>query len=290
MAMTDFDFMLTEEQIELRNLFRDFAQKEVKEPCRESEKLGECPEYLVKKAIDMGVPMMTLPEEYGGLGLDYLTCAIIREELARGDVGFASRVTGFGFTPFRLAGTEEQRHMAAEAMTAGGVIAFALTESGAGSNAVDMATTARKDGDGYIINGGKTFITNGDCADIVVTFAVTDKSKGSKGITAFMIPKGTPGFDAGHHEDKMGFRNVHTCSLFFDDMRLPDKYRLGEEGGLGAGRAGRGRGLLQAACGRRPAHLQEGRDRRHAGRHGDAGPVRPSDGLGGLPRGQRRHL
>lgn len=138
MAMTDFDFMLTEEQIELRNLFRDFAQKEVKEPCRESEKLGECPEYLVKKAIDMGVPMMTLPEEYGGLGLDYLTCAIIREELARGDVGFASRVTGFGFTPFRLAGTEEQRHMAAEAMTAGGVIAFALTESGAGSNAVDM--------------------------------------------------------------------------------------------------------------------------------------------------------
>ena len=230
MAMTDFDFMLTEEQIELRNLFRDFAQKEVKEPCRESEKLGECPEYLVKKAIEIGVPMMTLPEEYGGLGLDYLTCAIIREELARGDVGFASRVTGFGFTPFRLAGTEEQRHMAAEAMTAGGVIAFALTESGAGSNAVDMATTARKDGDGYIINGGKTFITNGDCADIVVTFAVTDKSKGSKGITAFMIPKGTPGFDAGHHEDKMGFRNVHTCSLFFDDMRLPDKYRLGEEG------------------------------------------------------------
>ena len=213
MAMTDFDFMLTEEQIELRNLFRDFAQKEVKEPCRESEKLGECPEYLVKKAIDMGVPMMTLPEEYGGLGLDYLTCAIIREELARGDVGFASRVTGFGFTPFRLAGTEEQRHMAAEAMTAGGVIAFALTESGAGSNAVDMATTARKDGDGYIINGGKTFITNGDCADIVVTFAITDKSKGSKGITAFMIPKGTPGFDAGHHEDKMGFRNVHTLSL-----------------------------------------------------------------------------
>ena len=75
MAMTDFDFMLTEEQIELRNLFRDLAQKEVKEPCRESEKLGECPEYLVKKAIDMGVPMMTLPEEYGGLGLDYLTCA-----------------------------------------------------------------------------------------------------------------------------------------------------------------------------------------------------------------------
>ena len=230
MSMNDFDFMLTEEQIELRNMFREFAQKKVKEPCRKSEAEGMCPDYLVKEAIDMGVPMMTLPEEYGGLGLDYLTCAIIREELAKGDVGFASRVTGFGFTPFRLAGNEEQRQMAAEAMRAGGIIAFALTESGAGSNAVDMATTARKDGNDYILNGGKTFITNGDCADYVVTCAVTDKSKGSKGITAFMIPKGTPGFDAGHHEDKMGFRNVHTCSLFYDDLRLPAKYRLGEEG------------------------------------------------------------
>ena len=103
----------------------------------------------------MGVPMMTLPEEYGGLGLDYLTCAIIREELARGDVGFASRVTGFGFTPFRLAGTEEQRHMAAEAMTAGGVICLRPHGERRRFQCGGHDTTAHGDGDGYIINGGR---------------------------------------------------------------------------------------------------------------------------------------
>lgn len=229
--MTDFDYMLSEEQIELRDLVRDFAQKEVKPRCREAEKDAIVPEELMKTACEMGLNMVTVPEEYGGLGLDNFTYAIIREELARGDAGFASRVFGFGFAPVQIAGNEEQKRWVADLMAKGGVLAFGLTESISGSNAGGMVTTARRVGDDYVINGGKTFITNGDCADVIAIFAVTDKDKGTKGgITAFLLPKGTPGFTVGEHEDKMGIRCVHTNSLFFDDMVLPAKYRLGEEG------------------------------------------------------------
>lgn len=230
MSMRDYDFMLTEDQRELRDLVSEFAQKEVKPVCREAEKTATVPEELVKKAQEIGLHLVTLPEEYGGLGLDCMSYAVVREELARGDSGFASRVFGFGFEPLKLAGTEEQKKWAADVMLQGGVIAFGLTEA-TGSDAGAMKTTARKVGDEYVINGGKTFITNGDCADIITIFAVTDKEKGVKGgITAFLLPKDTPGFSVGAHEDKMGIRCVHTNSLFFEDMVLPSKYRLGEEG------------------------------------------------------------
>ena len=229
--MTDYDFMLNEDQIELRNLVREFAEKEVRTTCRIAEKDAIVPEDLVKTAYEMGLHLVTVPEEYGGLGLDNFTYAVIREELARGDAGFASRVFGFGFEPLNIAGTEEQKKWAADIMVNGGIMAFGLTESVSGSNAGAMVTTARKVGDDYVINGGKTFITNGDCADLITIFAVTDKEKGTKGgITAFLLPKDTPGFTVGEHEDKMGIRCVHTNSLFFDDMVLPSKYRLGEEG------------------------------------------------------------
>lgn len=228
--MKDYDFMLTEEQIELRDMVREFAQKEIKPRCRVAERDAIVPEDLVEKAMGMGLNLMTLPEEYGGLGLDNLTIAILREELAKGDAAFASRIMGFGFAPVKIAGNEWQKQYVADIFLNGGIMAFGLTESGAGSNAVAMSTTARKEGDEYIINGGKTFITNGDCADVITIFAVTDKEKGAKGITAFLLPKDTPGFSVGEHEDKMGIRCVHTNSLFFDDMRLHEKYRLGEEG------------------------------------------------------------
>lgn len=230
MSMRDYDFMLTEDQRELRDLVSEFAQKEVKPVCKEAEKTAAVPEELVKKAQEMGLHLVTLPEEYGGLGLDCMSYAVVREELARGDSGFASRVFGFGFEPLKLAGTEEQKRWAADVMVQGGVIAFGLTES-TGSDAGAMKTTARKVGGDYVINGGKTFITNGDCADIITIFAVTDKDKGVKGgITAFLLPRDTPGFSVGAHEDKLGIRCVHTNSLFFEEMVLPGKYRLGEEG------------------------------------------------------------
>lgn len=227
----DFDFMLSEEQLTLRNLVRDFAQKRVKPTCREAEKNAVVPEDLVREAMDMGLNLVTVPEEYGGLGLDRWTYAIIREELARGDSGFASRVFGFGWDPLKIAGNDEQKKWVSGLMLNGGILAFALTESESGSNAGAMKTRAEKDGDDYIINGGKTFITNGDCADVFVIFAVTDKDKGTNGgITAFLLPKDTPGFKVGEHEDKMGIRCVHTNSLYFDNVRLNEKYRLGQEG------------------------------------------------------------
>ncbi|UHR03226.1 acyl-CoA dehydrogenase family protein [Peptoniphilus sp. GNH] len=229
--MNDFDFMLNDEQIELRNLVREFAQKRVKDICREAEKTATVPDELVKEAMEMGLNLVTVPEEYGGLGLDRWTYAIIREELAKGDSGFASRVFGFGWDPLKIAGNDQQKDWVSKLMLDGGILAFALTESESGSNAGAMKTRATKDGSDYIINGGKTFITNGDCADVFVIFAVTDKEKGTKGgITAFLLPSGTPGLKIGEHEDKMGIRCVHTNSLYFDNMRLNEKFRLGEEG------------------------------------------------------------
>lgn len=228
---SDYDFMLNEDQIAIRDLVRDFAQKEVKEVCREAEKTATVPENLVDEAMKMGLNLVTVPEEYGGLGLDKWTYAIIREELARGDSGFASRVFGFGWAPLNFAGTEEQKKWVSELMLEGGVLAFALTEDRSGSNAAGMMTRAKKVGNEYIINGSKTFITNGDCADVITIFAVTDREKGTKGgITAFLLPKDTPGLRIGKHEDKMGIRCVHTNALFFDDMKLDEKYRLGQEG------------------------------------------------------------
>ena len=228
--MNDYDFLLTQDQLDLREMVREFAQKAVKPTCRVAERDAIVPQDLVEQAMGMGLNLVSLPEEYGGLGLDNLTTAIIREELAKGDAGFASRVFGFGFAPVKIAGSEWQKRWVADIFLNGGIMGFALTESGAGSNAVAMSATARREGDEYILNGGKTFITNGDCADVIATFAVTDKEKGAKGITAFLLPKDTPGFTVGEHEDKMGIRCVHTNSLFFDEVRLPAKYRLGEEG------------------------------------------------------------
>mgnify|MGYP004541236701 FL=1 len=228
--MNDYDFLLTQDQLDLREMVREFAQKAVNPTCRVAERDAIVPQDLVEQAMGMGLNLVSLPEEYGGLGLDNLTTAIIREELAKGDAGFASRVFGFGFAPVKIAGSEWQKRWVADIFLNGGIMGFALTESGAGSNAVAMSATARREGDEYILNGGKTFITNGDCADVIATFAVTDKEKGAKGITAFLLPKDTPGFTVGEHEDKMGIRCVHTNSLFFDEVRLPAKYRLGEEG------------------------------------------------------------
>lgn len=229
--VTDFDFMLTEDQIELRDMVREFAQNEVKPTCRILEREGIVPEDLVKKANAMGLNLVSVPEEYGGLGLDKFTYALLREQLAQGDAAFTSRVFGFGWAPLKIAGNEWQKQWVSELMVNGGILAFALTESNAGSNAGAMQCTARKDGDDYIINGSKNFITSGGDAEVVAVFAVTDKEKGPKGgITGFLVPKNHPGFIVGAHEDKMGFRCAHTSTLFFDDMRLPSKYRLGEEG------------------------------------------------------------
>ncbi|MCI7238985.1 MAG: acyl-CoA dehydrogenase family protein [Anaerococcus sp.] len=229
--LKDYEFMLSDEQLDLRDMIRDFAQNKVKDVCIEAEKAATVPEDLVKTAMDMELNLLTVPEEYGGAGLNKWTYAIMREELSRGDSAFASRVFGFGWDPLEIAGNEWQKEWVAGLIQEGGVLAFGLTESKAGSDAGAMETRAVKKGDKYIINGEKTFITNGDCTDVIAIFAVTDKEKGSRGgITGFLLPKDTPGFTVSNHEDKMGIRCVHTNSLFFDNVELDEKYRLGEEG------------------------------------------------------------
>lgn len=224
------DLLLTEEQKELQKMVRTFAQKEVKPVCREAEKTGDVPWDLVKKAQDMELHLLSLPTEFGGLGLDYFTCALLREELAKGDAGFTGVVMGFGFTPVGVAGNRKQQEMVADIMRKGGVTTFALTESHSGSDASAIRTRAIRDGDSYVINGSKCFISQAPIADIHVVFAVTDPEKRGKGVTAFLVPKDTPGLTVGKKEDKMGMRISQVAELFFDDMRIPLEYRLGEEG------------------------------------------------------------
>lgn len=228
--MSYMDFMLTDEQKELQKLVRDFAQKEVKPVCREAEKNGDVPWDLVRKAQDMGLHMLTMPEEYGGMGMDNFTYAVLREELCKGDVGFASIVMGFGFAPVEVAGSRKQQEMVAEIIRNGGFTTFALTESHSGSDAAAIRTRAVRDGDHYVINGSKCFISQAPIADMHVVFAVTDPEKRGKGVTAFLVPKGTPGLTVGKKEDKMGMRVSQVAELFFEDVRIPVEYRLGEEG------------------------------------------------------------
>lgn len=224
------DYMLTEDQKSLQGMVREFAQKEVKPICREAEKTAEIPWDLVRKAQSMGLHLLKLPEEYGGLGLSNFTYTLLREELAKGDVGFAATIFGFGFAPAEVAGNNAQKEMMAEIIRNGGFTAFALTESHSGSNAAAIRTTAKRDGDNYILNGSKCFISHGSFADITTVIAVTDGEKGTKGMSAFLVPKGLKGFEAGKKEDKMGMRVANVVEQFFDEVRVPAKYRLGEEG------------------------------------------------------------
>lgn len=228
--MSYLDSILTDEQLSLRNMVREFAQKEVKPVCREMEKTGEIPWDLVKKAQDMGLHMLNMPEKYGGMGMDYLTYAILREELCKGDAGFASIVMGFSFAPVEIAGNEKQKEMVGEIIQNGGFTTFALTEATSGSDAAAIRTRAVKDGSDYIINGSKCFISLAPIADIHVVFAVTDPESKGKGVTAFLVPRDTPGLTIGPKEDKMGMRISPVAAMYFDDVRIPETYRLGDEG------------------------------------------------------------
>ena len=226
------DFMLTEEQIALRQMTREFAEKEVRDACKELEKNSEVPRELLRKAQDMGFTIMSVPQEYGGLGMGAFDFAIFREELARGDAGFCITVGNsyLGAYPVRVAGTDYHLKIVADCLLNHGMVAFALTEPQAGSDSAAIATTAVKDGDEYVLNGRKCFITNGLIADYFTVFATVDKSKGSKGVTAFLVDANSAGFSRGKEEDKMGIRCSNTCDLIFEDVRIPAKNILGEEG------------------------------------------------------------
>lgn len=222
----------TEDQQSLIEMVREMAEKEIKPYVAECDRKGECPPELFKPAIEMGLHMLEIPEEYGGSGLDYETTAMVYEELGKTDVGYADTlVTNFvALRNVILAGTPEQAHYFADIINQGKFACFAISEPNAGSDAGALLATATPDGDEYILNGTKVFATNGDCASIYISFFRTDPSKGKKGISAFMIERDTPGFSIGAHEDKMGFRLSNTTELIFENARVPKANMVGEEG------------------------------------------------------------
>ena len=226
------DFALNEDQLELQEMVREFVDKEITPFAGEMDRNNEAMPGLMEKAADMGLLNLIVPEEYGGPGLDSVTVAMIYEELGKGCAGIATSMAANSLAsyPILLSGSEEQKVEHCNLLNEGGLAAFALTEPNAGSDAGGVATTAVKDGDNYILNGTKAFITNAGVADTFLVFANTRKSGGIRGLTAFIVPKGTPGFKVGKKEDKMGIRPSNTCELILQDVVIPAKNRVGREG------------------------------------------------------------
>ena len=228
------DFKLSQEHLMARDLFRSFAENEVKPLAQEVDELERFPEETVAKMGKLGFLGIPIPKQYGGQGCDYLTYALCVEELAK--VCGTTAVILSGHTslcqmPILHFGTEAQKQKFLTPLANGEKLgAFGLTEPGAGSNAAEQRTKAVKDGDEYVLNGTKIFITNGFYADIYIIFAMTDKSQGSRGISAFIVEKGTPGFTFGTKEKKMGIRGSATYELVFTDCRIPKENLLGKEG------------------------------------------------------------
>lgn len=223
----------TEEQRELMAAVREVARNEVAPHVAAADEAGACPLDLYQWGFDMGLHMVEIPEEYGGMGLSYETCAMLFEELAWADSGYADTfVTGFvAFRNILLAGTPAQARRFADVLAPGAFAAFCLTEAGAGSDVAALRTTAVLDGDEYVINGTKSFITNGSIASLYVVFAKTDPAAGARGITGFLVDGSAPGLSAGAKEHKMGFRLSDTCEVVFDNVRVPREAVIGEVGG-----------------------------------------------------------
>ena len=226
-------FDLSEEQSALQEMARKFAANEIRPRAEECDRSGSFPEEILRKAFELGLMTGFIPETYGGAGLGSLESCIIEEELGWGCSGITTSMTasGLALTPVLIAGTEEQKRefvapFARELMYA----SFCLTEPGAGSDAGGIATTAKKDGDGYVLNGRKCFITNGSYASQYTVFASTDRSKGHKGLSAFVVPRSFPGVSPGKKEDKMGQRASDTSDVLFEDVRVPAGNLLGKEG------------------------------------------------------------
>ncbi len=260
------DFALTEEQEIFRKTIREFAEKEIMPRAQEIDQKGEFPWDIIEKMAALGLMGLPFPEEYGGAGGDAISYAIAVEEIARASGSVAitySAHISLACTPIYLFGTEEQKRKYLVPLARGEKIgAFGLTEPGAGSDAAAIKTRAVLDGDEWVINGQKIFITNGSVADVVVIAAVTDPAKGKKGISNFIIEKGTPGFRIGREEDKMGLRGSVTSELIFENCRVPKENLLGQEGegykqflitldggriGIGAMAVGLGMAALEAA-------------------------------------------
>lgn len=226
--------ILTEDQRQIVDMARGFAEAELKPHGAEWEAAGYLPDSVVAAMGELGLLGMLVPEEWGGVGLDYRTYALVVEELAAGDASASTLMTVHNSVcclPVLKFGSEEQKQRFLPDLASGKSIgAFCLTEPSTGSDAAAIKTRARRDGDHYVLNGSKQFITNGQRAGVAIVFAVTDPELGKKGISAFLVPKGTPGFVVARIEDKLGQKASDTAQLAFEDCRVPASLRLGEEG------------------------------------------------------------
>lgn len=235
MEVKKMGYILNEEQQDMVKLAKSFAEKEVAPIVAEYDREGKLPLEAYRKANEIGFNALEIPTEYGGAGENYYTVGAIYEEFAKVDAGFATGIaaSGLALKPVLMHGTPEQKQYFADHLTGArgtGFAAFGLTEPEAGSDASNSKTTAVKDGDEYIINGSKCFITNASLASIFVIFAMTDKSKGTKGISAFIVEADRKGVSVTGEEDKMGIRLSNTASVSLDDVRIPADHLLGEEG------------------------------------------------------------
>ena len=227
-------FKTSDKHEEFRSKIRAFAEEEVKPIAFMLDQKNEFPEEVIKKLGKMGFMGIPYPKKYGGAGLDALSYAIAVEELSRVDGGtgvILSAHVSLGSWPIFAFGTEEQKEKYLVPLAKGEKIgAFGLTEPNAGSDAGGTETTAVLQGDYYILNGGKIFITNAPKADTYVVFALTTPNIGTRGISAFIVEKGFQGFEFGDHYDKMGIRSSSTAELIFNDVKVPKENLLGKEG------------------------------------------------------------
>jgi butyryl-CoA dehydrogenase len=228
------DFELTEEQQMMQRMVRDFGEKEIRPVAQEMDASGEFPWAVIHKMGSLGLLGLPVPEEYGGCGADTVTYAIAVEEISRvsGSLGITlASHTSLGLDLINRFGSEAQKRKYLPSLASGkGLAAFGLTEPEAGSDAGAVRTSAVPDGEQWVINGQKIFITSGSIADVVIVAAVTDRSAGTKGISSFIVEKGTPGFRPGRDEEKMGLRSSVTSQLFFEDCRVPKENLLGQLG------------------------------------------------------------
>jgi alkylation response protein AidB-like acyl-CoA dehydrogenase len=267
------DFSRTTEQRQIQEMVAEFADEEIKSRAAEIDKTDEFPWDLVDEMAQLDLMGMPIPEEYGGAGLDYHAYASALEEISRGSGGLGTIVAAHISLACNMIydfGNEAQKQEYLEPLADGREIgAFALSEAGAGSDVPSMETTAEADGDDYVVNGGKLWISNGSVADTVVLFAKTDPEAGGRGISSFVVrPEEDNGFIVEGTEEKLGDKGCPTAELRFDDLRLPADRRLGDEGDglvqalktLNGGRitiAARGVGIAQAALDEALAYSQD---------------------------------
>jgi len=227
------DFSLSDEQLALQETARRFAHQEIAPQAARYDQSGEFPTEIIRKAWELGLSSVSIPSEYGGVGLNLFDSCLVVEELAWGCAGMATSImcNDLGLTPILVGGTPEQKKEWLGRLTRDfSLVSFCLSEPAAGSDVAGLQLLAEKDGDHYVLNGTKCWITNGGVADVYTVFATLDRMSRHKGICAFVLDAKMPGITVGKKEDKMGQRASDTRVIHFDGVRVPASQRLGQEG------------------------------------------------------------